>query len=110
MISAGAITERWLLRFTSATQFTVIGESLGLILQSDTVTDLSPVNPSTAKPYFTIPRQAFGGGWESGNCIRFNTYSTPMPTWILRSVQPSPVKQIGKDGFVGCLRGNTVDI
>ncbi|UOO93577.1 hypothetical protein [Vitreoscilla stercoraria] len=110
LISAGAITERWLLRFTSASQFQVIGESIGLILQSDIVSDLSPVNPATGQPYFTLPRQAFGGGWEAQNCIRFNTYSTPMPIWILRAIQPTAIKQTEKDGFVGCLRGNTVDI
>lgn len=110
LTSAGAITERWLIRFESDSQFLLYGETLGLVVRSDTLSDLSPTNPATGKPYFTLPRQAFGGGWASGNCVRFNTFGTPTPIWILRSVQPSPNQQHEKDGFTGCLRGNTIDI
>lgn len=104
----GAITERWLIKFITATQFELYGERLGLVAQSDTLTDLAPTNPATGKPYFTLKAAAFGGGWSTQNCIRFNTYGTPLPVWILRSVQPSPDKQNGRDGFTACLRGNTV--
>lgn len=108
LASNGAITERWLIKFTTATQFELYGERLGLVAQSDTLTDLAPTNPATGKPYFTLKAAAFGGGWSVQNCIRFNTYGTPLPVWILRSVQPSPDKQNGRDGFTACLRGNTV--
>ena len=106
--SNGAVTERWLIRFTGESTYQLYGETLGLVVQGDTVTDLAPPNPATGKPYFTLPAAAFGGGWSAGNCIRFNTYGTPMPVWILRSVQPSAVRQTEKDGFTACLRGNTV--
>lgn len=110
MTSAGAITERWLIRFeTSASQFRLYGERLGLVAESDILNDLAPINPATGKPYFRLPAAAFGGGWQQGYCIRFNTFGTPMPVWILRAVQPSPVRQSEKDGFVACLRGNTID-
>lgn len=69
---------------------------------------LLPADRTHGKPYFTLPAAAFGGGWSAGNCIRFNTYGTPMPVWILRSVQPSAARQTEKDGFTACLRGNTV--
>ena len=108
LASNGAITERWLIKFITATQFELYGERLGLVAQSDTLTDLAPTNPATGKPYFTLKAAAFGGGWSVQNCIRFNTYGTPLPVWILRSVQPSPDKQNGRDGFTACLRGNTV--
>ena len=106
--SNGAVTERWLIRFTGESTYQLYGETLGLVVQGDTVTDLAPPNPATGKPYFTLPAAAFGGGWSAGNCIRFNTYGTPMPVWILRSVQPSAARQTEKDGFTACLRGNTV--
>ena len=108
LASNGAITERWLIKFITATQFELYGERLGLVAKSDTLTDLAPTNPATGKPYFTLKAAAFGGGWSVQNCIRFNTYGTPLPVWILRSVQPSPDKQNGRDGFTACLRGNTV--
>ena len=82
---------------------------MGLIATGDRLSDLAPPNPATGEPYFTLPAAAFGGGWASGFCIRFNTYGTPMPTWVIRAVQPSPTAQTGKDGFTMCLRGNTVD-
>lgn len=108
LASNGAITERWLIKFVTATQFELYGERLGLVAKSDTLSDLAPTNPATGKPYFTLKAAAFGGGWSVQNCIRFNTYGTPLPVWILRSVQPSPDKQNGRDGFTACLRGNTV--
>ena len=106
--SNGAVTERWLIRFTGESTYQLYGETLGLVVQGDIVTDLAPPNPATGKPYFTLPSAAFGGGWSAGNCIRFDTYGTPMPVWILRSVQPSAERQTEKDGFTACLRGNTV--
>ncbi|WP_199721165.1 hypothetical protein [Neisseria weixii] len=108
MTSNGAVTERWLIQFTGESQYQLYGEQLGLVLTSDTLTELAPANPATGKPYFRLPAAAFGGGWERGNCIRFNTFGTPLPVWVLRSVQPSPDKQAGRDGFTACLRGNTV--
>ena len=108
LTSDGAVTQRWLIQFTSDTQFELYGETLGLVAKGDTLTDLAPANPATGKPYFTLPRLAFGGGWAARNCIRFNTYGTPLPVWILRAVQPSPERQSRRDGFTACLRGNTV--
>lgn len=108
LTSNGAITERWLLRFTGSDQYELYGERLGLIAKGDTLTDLAPPNPATGKPYFTLPRLAFGGGWAHGNCVRFNTFGTPTPVWILRAVQPTTEKQTERDGFSACLRGNTV--
>ncbi|MCS4534237.1 hypothetical protein [Neisseria montereyensis] len=108
LTSNGAITERWLLRFIGTDQYELYGERLGLIAKGDTLGDLAPTNPATGKPYFTINHLSFGGGWASGNCVRFNTYGTPTPVWILRAVQPTTVKQTERDGFSACLRGNTV--
>ena len=108
LTSDGAVTQRWLIQFTSDTQFELYGETLGLVAKGDTLTDLAPANPATGKPYFTLPRLAFGGGWAARNCIRFNTYGTPLPVWILRAVQPSAERQSKRDGFTSCLRGNTV--
>ena len=90
LTSDGTVTQRWLIQFTSDTQFELYGETLGLVAKGDTLTDLAPANPATGKPYFTLPRLAFGGGWAARNYIRFNTYGTPLPVWILRAVQPLP--------------------
>lgn len=111
LTSAGAITERWLILFTSQTQFRVIGERVGIVCESDTVTDLAPINPATDKPYFTIPAAAFGQSkWSSGYAIRFNTIGAQMPVWIIRAVNPSADSESKKDRFTLCLRGDTVEV
>lgn len=110
LTSDGAIEERWRIEFRSPTQIEVYGENLGLVWDNDVNTDIAPINPATDKPYFTLPKQAFGmGGWEAGNCIRFNTFGTMMPVWFLRVIQPhkSERNQDDSDGFRACLRGNT---
>ena len=89
----GAITQRWLIQFTSKTQFNIIGENIGLAGQSDTLQDCEPINPATQKPYFKIKKEAFTAAngsslWASGNCIRFNTTATNFPMWIIKTVQP----------------------
>ena len=111
----GATTDRWAIVFKDGTQFDLYSEALSFVGRFDTLADLAPVNPATGKPYFTLPRGAFGvqGGhspWAAGNAVRFNTYGTHMGIWILRAVQPSARRQDGTDGFDLCFRGNTVEI
>lgn len=105
--SDGAINGRWLIEFTSTTQFRLYEERLGLVAASDTLSDLAPLNPATNKPFFTLPHLAFGGGWEPRNCIRFNTTTTIMGIWFIRAVQPTADKTSRPDKFTACLRGNT---
>lgn len=105
--SDGAINGRWLIEFSSSTQFRLYEERLGLVTESDTLTDLAPINPATDKPFFTLPHLAFGGGWEPRNCIRFNTSTTIMGIWFIRAVQPTADKTSRPDKFTACLRGNT---
>ena len=106
----GAINERWLLKFTSNTQFELYGESLGLIATGDILSDLAPINPATNQPYFRLPAAAFGGGWAAQNCIRFNTTGTPIPLWIVRAIQPTGKRSTHKDGWTVCLRGDTIEV
>lgn len=111
----GAVSERWLIRFVNGSQFELYGESLGFVLRADTLQDLAPINPATNKPYFTIPKEAFGGAqgqapWQTQNVIRFNTTGTLLPFWVIRSVQPNSDTQTGDDGFTMCLFGDTTEI
>lgn len=108
----GAITERWAIVFTSSTQFELYGETLGFVAKTDTLQDLAPINPSTNKPYFTIPRQAFGtdATWATRNLVRFNTDGSLIPFWIIRAVQPTNEHFDGEDGFTMCLFGDTTEV
>ncbi|QRO12834.1 hypothetical protein I6J32_09455 [Moraxella osloensis] len=108
----GAITDRWMIKFTSSSQFELYSEALGFVGKFDTLTDLAPINPATGKPYFTIDKRAFGTDtpWAVQDVIRFNTWGTLMPVWVLCAVQPNPNPPTGTDGFEQYLFGDTTEI
>lgn len=86
--NADAITERWAIRFTSGTQFEVMGETVGTITTGNTTTDLAPLNPRTGLPYFVLKREGWGGGWSVNNVVRFNTVGGLAPIWLIRTTLP----------------------
>lgn len=108
----GAITDRWMIKFTSGSQFELYSEALGFVGKFDTLTNLAPINPATGKPYFTIDKRAFGTDtpWATQDVIRFNTWGTLMPVWVLCAVQPNPNPPTGTDGFEQYLFGDTTEI
>ena len=108
----GAIKERWMIKMTGTNQFELYGETLGFVMRGDTLTDLAPLNPATGKPYFTLPKQAFGtdAPWASQDIIRFNTWGTLLPVLVLCAVQPNPNPPTGTDGYTMCLYGDTTEM
>lgn len=86
----GAVTERWACVFTSTTGYKVIGEHLGQVTTGDVNTNCTPLNPTTGRPYFTIPAAGWGGGWAAGNVLRINTVAAQAPIWGARTVQQGP--------------------
>lgn len=111
----GATTDRWAIVWRDGTQFDLYSEALGFVGRYDALQDLAPINAATGKPYFVLKKGAFGinngaSPWAVGNAVRLNTYGTHLGVWVLRAVQPSATKQTETDGFVMCLRGNTVEV
>lgn len=123
----GAIKERWLIRFTSSSTFDVVGENLGVLLkglpvvpQGETqggrggwVSDgggnytLVVKNKLTGNTYWTMDSRGFSEGWQSGNCIRFNTDGANMPYWFVRTVlQATP--QEATDDYQFLIRGDAM--
>jgi hypothetical protein len=105
--NAGALTERWAIRFTSSTTFQVVGEGVGVITTGTTGADCSPINPRTGEPYFTIPQAGWGVGWGTGNLQRFNTIGAQAPLWLVRTVQQGP--EAGSDYTFEVLARGDVD-
>lgn len=101
----GAVTERWILRFTNTTTFQCIGEHLGLIGTGNTTTDFAPTNPATGQPYFTVAAVGWGGGWSSGNVLRINTVGAIAPVWVARVIQQSQPTNTS-DSFSLLVRGD----
>lgn len=88
--NAGALTERWALRFTTTQQFQIIGENVGVIGVGSINSVTAPINGITGQPYFTIAVEGWGTGWQVGNLVRFNTVGAMYPVWLLRTVQQGP--------------------
>lgn len=101
----GALTERWIVRFTNTTAFDVIGENVGLIATGNISTNCAPINPATSVPYFTIPALGWGAGWAAGNVLRFNTVGAMFPVWLVRTVQQGP-ETVTNDSFTLLIRGD----
>lgn len=101
----GAIQERWALIFDTPTQVRVVGESVGQIAVASIASDISPINPATGAPYFTIRAAGWGGGWSSGNVLRFNTVAANFPVWLARTVKQGPGFE-GGDRFRVQIRGD----
>lgn len=103
--NAGAVTERWIIRFTSSTAFELIGEHVGVIATGNTSTELSPNNPVTQAPYFTVNPLGWGQGWSVGNILRINTIGAQFPVWVVRTVKQGP-ETINDDAFTVLVRGD----
>jgi hypothetical protein len=101
----GAITERWVVRFTNTVNFEVIGENVGVIATGEVSTTCAPTNPATGVPYFAIPALGWGNGWATGNVLRFNTIGAQFPVWVVRTVQQGP-ESVAHDAFTLLIRGD----
>jgi hypothetical protein len=104
--NAGAITERWACIFQNNTTFQLVGENTGQILVGTTGAGLSPINPATGVPYFTLLSSGWGSGWVAGNVLRFNTKGANFPLWVSRTVMQSPAAPPGTDQLVISIRGD----
>lgn len=106
LTNKGAITERWIIRFTSTTAFEVIGEHVGVIAIGTINADCAPPNPAAGgEPYFTIHETGWGTGWAAGNIVRFNTKGALFPYWIARTIQQGPSTN-PDDSFAMLTRGD----
>lgn len=101
----GAITERWVVRFTNSTTYEIIGDHVGNIATGNTTTDCAPINPSSGSPYFAIKAIGWGSGWAAGNVLRFNTIGTLYPVWIARTIQQGSASS-QDDSFTILIRGD----
>lgn len=101
----GAITGRWALIFTSTTAFRIVGEDVGEIGAGNTAADCAPINPATGAPFFTLPALGWGGGWATGNVLRFNTAACGSPFWLARTVLQGPAS-LDSDVFSIAFRGD----
>lgn len=84
----GTVEQTWTLTFTDATNFSVVGDSLGNIGSGNISTDFEPQNPDWSKPYFKLEFVGFGGTWAPGDTIVLQTHPAAVPIWETREVPP----------------------
>lgn len=103
--NAAAVNDEWVLIFTSSTAFRCVSKGRGQVATGDTLNDFSPINPATTLPFFTIRSAAFGGGWNTGEAVRFATIAASAPAMAIRTVM-SGHSSITQDKTVLAFRGN----
>lgn len=97
----GGITQNWLLTFLEPNAYQVVGDTVGNVGAGSPVTDFAPINPDFARPYFTLPYQAFGGTFAAGDTIAFTTQPAAIALWYKRVVPAGASSFSGNQVVVG---------
>jgi hypothetical protein len=103
--NAGAVTERWIVRFLSTTTYELVGENLGNIATGNTATDLTILDPETNQLRLHIPALGWGAGWAVGNVLRINTIDAMLRVWALMTVAQGP-STVARDSWQLLARGS----
>jgi len=84
----GGIEETWTLTFTSAVDFTVIGDTVGNIGGGNISANFTPVNPNFSKPYYSLLAAGFAGSWAINDTIVFQTHPAAQPLFADLIINP----------------------
>lgn len=84
--SIGGVYQTWTLTFSSATAFTVVGDTLGSVGSGTVGSNFNPLNADYAKPYFVVPAAAWGGTQVAGNTLVWTTSPATIPYWEKRVI------------------------
>jgi len=82
----GTVEETWTLTFTSATDFGVVGDSIGSVGTGSTAGDFSPSNADFSKPYLTLDKDGWAGTLASADTVVFQTHPAAVPVWQKRTL------------------------
>lgn len=94
----GTIEQNWTLTFTSATDFSCSGDTLGIVGSGSIGGGtFAPNNPDFSKPYFTLEDGSppWGGTWAAADTIIFSSHPASVAIWEKRTVPA------GADSFSG---------
>ena len=103
----GTAEQTWTLTFSDATNFTVVGDTLGSVGSGTVGSDFAPNNPAVTKPYFTLESAGWAGTWANGNTIVFQTHPPAIPIWQTRVV-PAAAASMAGNGVTAVFEGETV--
>ena len=87
LLSARATIEQtWTLTFLTATTFSIIGDTKGLLGNGDINTNTAPNNPDYTLPYFYIPIGSFTGTFIAGDTVVCQTHPFIIPAFIKKTL------------------------
>lgn len=96
-----SVEQSWTLTFTSATEFTIVGDTLGSLGSGNTSSNVQPNNPDYSKPYFIMNAAGFGGTYVAGDTITFTTSPAGIPVWYRRAIPVGANSLTGDKVIVG---------
>ena len=102
----GTIEQIWTVTFSSATNYTVSGDTVGAVGSGTISTDFIPNNPNYSAPYFTLEQEGFAGTWANGNTLVFRTHPAAIPLWMLRDIPSGTTPQAGNVAKLALLAGS----
>ncbi|MDY0013887.1 MAG: hypothetical protein RBS40_13460 [Rhodocyclaceae bacterium] len=102
----GTAEQTWTLTFSDATNFTVVGDTIGSVGSGTIGSDFAPTNSAVSKPYFTLESAGWGGTWANGETIVFQTHPPAIPIWETRVV-PAGAGSMAGNGITAVLEGET---
>jgi hypothetical protein len=97
--SIGSVQQTWTLAFTSATAFTITGDTEGSVGSGVITSNFAPTNPGFTSPYFTLDYRAFGGTWASGDTLQFTTAPCAIPVFVSQRVPAGTAATPANNGF-----------
>lgn len=101
------VEQDWTLTFTTTSQFTIVGNTLGNVGTGTIGGGAVPDNPDfTGNPYFTLNSSGFGGSWAIGETITFSTSPSSFPIWFRRII-PAGINSISGNQFVFAIEGES---
>lgn len=104
--SKATIDQTWTVTFTSATQVTISGDSIGSLGSFSATADIAPTNPTYSSAYFRIPVAGLTGTFAANDTIVFKTHSQSVPLWFKRIV-PAGTQSFTGNKFVIVVEGES---
>lgn len=102
----GSVYQSWTLTWTSATEFNIVGDTLGLVGTGITSSTVQPNNPDFSKPYFVMNNAGFSGVWAASDTITFDTSPCAIPIWYKRII-PALANSLSGDKVIVGIDGES---
>ena len=106
LYSKATIDQTWTVRFLSASQVSVTGDSVGALGTFSATSDIAPINPQTSSPYFRIPVTGLSGSFTLNDLISFKSNSQSVGLWFQRIV-PAGTASFTGNKFVVVVEGES---